>query len=65
MGTYGMPADSFAQERVSSPWEPSPAPEAAAAVPQPAAPQPAALVSASPAGGTWEAPAVTVLPLRA
>ena len=65
MGTYGVPADAFAQAQVNSLCGASPAPPAlAATTPQLTAPQPAESASASPAGSSWEAPTLTVLPLR-
>jgi hypothetical protein len=59
MGTYGLPADMYAQQLVHIELRPSP--------PVSVSPEPSASPPASPPaeGMAWEAPVVTVLPISA
>jgi hypothetical protein len=62
MGTYGVPADSFAQQRgIGIEQGPSP-PVSVSPAPGPSASPPAVKHDKAMA---WEAPVVTVLPIRA
>jgi hypothetical protein len=61
MGTFGMPADSFAQTQIHIEQGPSP-PKLVSGCPKPSASPPASPPAKARA---WEAPVVTVLPISA